>query len=254
MAIGTLEKTIQILELLSENPKGMTVTEISRNLGFPKSTTHRILSTFSTHAYIAQDAETKKYFLGLRMLQIGSVILANLDIRKIAERYLEELYEKSREVVHMYIYSDGMMTCISKVGNPGGLMLSSFVGWTTEPHPSAAGKILLSGMSTEDIRKIYRGKTLKKFGKKTITDIERLIQELEKVKKQGYAIDDEEYYEGVRCVAAPVLAGNKVVASISSTGPVFRMTMQRINEELVHMVKEAAGGISRDLSEVSFLW
>jgi DNA-binding IclR family transcriptional regulator len=254
MAIGTLEKTIHILELLSEDPKGMTVTEISRKLGFPKSTTHRILSTFSTHDYIAQDSETKKYFLGLRLLQISSSILANLDIRKISERYLEELYEKSREVVHMYIYREGMMTCINKVGNPGGLTLSSFVGWTTEPHPSAAGKILLSGMSAETIRKIYRGRTLKKFGKRTITDIETLTQELEKIRKQGYAIDDEEYYEGVRCVAAPVLAGRKIVASISSTGPVFRMTMERINEELIHMVKETAESISRNLKEAAFLW
>ena len=128
--MGTLAKTIKILELLSENPKGLTVSEISRTLGFPKSTTHRILSTFSDHAYIDQNAETKKYFLGLRVVQIASVFLSNLDIRKITERYLEDLYKKVGEVVHMYIYRDGMMTCICKVGNPGGLTLSSSVGWT----------------------------------------------------------------------------------------------------------------------------
>jgi DNA-binding IclR family transcriptional regulator len=253
MAVKTLEKTITILELLSQSPKGLSVSETSKMLAFPKSSTHRILSTLSARGYISQNQDTKKYTLGLKLLQLSSVILSNLGIRDIAEGYLQELYDKSGEIVHMYILRDGKMTCISKVGNPGGLTLSSFVGWTTEAHGSAAGKVLLSEMSEQDIRGIYPRRTLRKFGKKTITDRETLFQELEKVRRRGYAIDDEEFYEGVRCVAAPVLSRNRVVASISCTGPVFRMTMTRINKELINIVKKTASKITRDLGDVSFL-
>ena len=249
--MSTLEKTIKILELLSEQPRGLSVSEISRTLEFPKSSTHRILSTFSAHGYMAQNQDTKKYTLGLKLVQISSGILANLGIREIAEDYLEDLQEKSGEIVHLYVFRDGKIICISKVGNPRGLTLSSFVGWTTEPHPTGAGKVLMSDMSAESIRRIYQGRTLKKYGKKTITDLDALIQEVEKIRKQGYAIDDEEYYEGVRCVAAPICARAKIVASISCTGPLFRMTIKRINKELLPMVKETAERISQDLRDVS---
>ncbi len=253
MSMGTLEKTIKVLELLGGYPRGLSVSEISRTLDFPKSTTHRILNTFSRHGYIAQDKETKRYSLGLKLLHISSVILANLDIRKIAEGYLEELYEKAGEVVSMYILRNEKITCISKVGNPRGLTLPTFVGWTTEPHAAASGKVLLSDLTRERLHEIYQGVPLKKYGKKTITDFDELMEELEKVKKQGYAIDDEEYYEGVRCVAAPVRAKDKMVASISCTGPVFRMTMKRINKEMIQLVKETSEKISRDLTEVAIL-
>ncbi len=253
MSIGTLDKTVKIIELLSKSPTGMSVSEISRALGFPKSTTHHILKTFLKHGFFSQNGESKKYALGIKFLYVSSAILAQLDIGKIAEGHLLDLHEKSHEIVQLYIAREGKMVCTSKVGNLRGLTLSSYVGWVTEPHASAAGKILLSGYAIESLLKIYPDKKLKKFGKNTITDLDLLIKDLEKVRAQGYAIDDEEYYEGVRCISAPVWAGNKVVAAVSCTGPVFRMTMKRINSELIQMVKETAAKISNDLSPATFL-
>ena len=252
MGTNTLEKAIRILELLSENVHGLPLSEISRELDFPKSTTHHILQTFLSHHYISQNAETKRYSLGVGILQISSTVLANLDINKIAEGYLQELYEKSREIVQMYILREGKLACVAKVGNPRGLTLSSFVGWTTEPHAAGAGKVLLSEEPREKILSIYPDKVLRRYGKKTITDFEELFRELRRVRRQGYAIDDEEYYQGIRCVAAPVRAGKRVVASVSCTGPIFRMTMERIRGELVNMVKQTAEDISRNLKDVRF--
>jgi DNA-binding IclR family transcriptional regulator len=252
MGSNTLDKAITILELLSENVHGLPLSEISRKLNLPKSTTHHILRTFLPHHYVSQNVDTKRYSLGIGILQISSTLLANLDINKIAEGYLQELYEKSREIVHMYILREGKMACIAKVGSPRGLTLSSFVGWTTEPHAAGAGKVLLSEEPREKILSIYPDKVLRRYGKKTITDFDELFRELRRVRSQGYAIDDEEYYQGIRCVAAPVRAGNRVVASVSCTGPIFRMTMERIRGELVNMVKRTAEDISRNLKDVRF--
>ena len=107
--------------------------------------------------------------------------------------------------------------------------------------------MLLSELSRSEIEAIYRTKSLKAYGKNTITGIVQLMEELENVRKQGYAIDNEEYYEGVRCVAAPVRARSKIVAAVSVTGSIFTMTMERINREIIRLVKDAAGRVSAAL-------
>jgi DNA-binding IclR family transcriptional regulator len=94
---------------------------------------------------------------------------------------------------------------------------------------------------------IYKGTSLKKYGKNTITRLDRLLNELKKIRKEGYAIDDEEYYEGVRCVAAPIRAGGQVVASVSITGSIFTMTMERINNKLKKLVMKTAEMISSEM-------
>ncbi|MBW2025494.1 MAG: IclR family transcriptional regulator C-terminal domain-containing protein [Deltaproteobacteria bacterium] len=122
-----------------------------------------------------------------------------------------------------------------------------FVGFTTEPHATAGGKVLLSGLSRGEIERIYRSRRLRRYGKNTITALHDLFNELKKVRKQGYAIDDEEYYEGVRCVGAPIRAGGKIVAALSITGSVFSMTMDRINEELIGLAVDTAEKISSEM-------
>jgi DNA-binding IclR family transcriptional regulator len=88
---------------------------------------------------------------------------------------------------------------------------------------------------------------MKPYGKNTITSIDDLFKELEKIRKQGYAIDNEEYYEGVRCVAAPIRAGGKIVAALSITGSIFTMTMERINNELKTMLLKTTERISNEM-------
>jgi IclR family KDG regulon transcriptional repressor len=94
---------------------------------------------------------------------------------------------------------------------------------------------------------MYKNRSLKRYGKNTITSIAQLLEELRNIRKQGYALDNEEYYEGVRCVAAPIRAGGRIAAAVSITGSIFSMTMDRINRELIEMARETARGISSDL-------
>jgi DNA-binding IclR family transcriptional regulator len=178
-------------------------------------------------------------------------MLQGFDIREIARKHLVQLNEKSGEIVQLYILRKGKLICIDKVGSStGGLSISSFIGWTTEPHPSAAGKVLLSELSDKEIYDIYPDRTLRPFGKNTITDFEQLFKELEVVRKQGYAIDDEEYYEGVRCVGAPIRAGEKIVAAVSITGSIFSITMKKISQELIPLVTMTGKKISDEMINV----
>lgn len=254
MKLTTLDKSLQILDLLSKSPQGLSLLEMSNMIGFPKSSIHHILSTFLPYEYVAQNAETKKYSLGFKFLSLGRVILDSIDVRKIANKYLFELHDECRErhgeckeAIHLAILRNGKVIYIDKIDTQGGLSLATYIGFRTDPHAAAGGKVLLSELSPKDILTIYQGRALKPYGKNTITSIDELFKELEKIRKQGYAIDNEEYYEGVRCVSAPIRAGGKIVAALSITGSIFTMTMERINNELKQLVMDKAHKISSEM-------
>ena len=247
MKLSSLDKALQVIELLSKNPQGLSLLELNQHLGFPKSTIHHILSTFIPYDYVTQEPEGKKYGLGLKFLGISRTIIDNLDIRKKAHPFLRKLHRECHEAVHLSVLRNGLVTYIDKVQKEGGLSLATYVGFTTDPHAAAGGKILLSELSDKEVKEIYRQRSLKSYGKNTITSLSRLLDEIKKVRHQGFAIDDEEYYEGVRCVAAPIRAGGKIVAALSVTGSIFTITRERIQKELIPSVKRTAEEISANL-------
>jgi DNA-binding IclR family transcriptional regulator len=237
MKLGSIDKSLQIIDLLSRNGQGLRLSDLSNKLNIPPSSAHHILQTLLPHDYVMQDPETKKYSLGFRFLEIGKRILDSLDIRKIANKHLNELHKACGEAVHLAMLRNAQVIYIDKIDSSmGRLSLATYVGFATDAYAAAGGKVLLSGLSPEEVRDLYRDRPLRKFGKRTITNLDQLLEELERIGRQGYAIDDEEYYEGVRCVAAPIRAGGKIVAAVSITGSVFTMTMDRINEQLKDLV------------------
>jgi len=247
LKISSLDKALQIIELLSKNPQGLSLLELNQKLGFPKSSIHHILSTFIPYDFVSQDPAGKKYALGFRFLGIGRIIIDNLDIRKTAHDSLRKLHRDCHEAVHLSILRNGLVTYVDMIQKEGGLSLATYIGFTTDPHAAAGGKILLSGLSDAEVKELCQKRPLKKYGKNTITRFSRLLKEIKEIRQQGYAIDDEEYYEGVRCVAAPVRAGGRMIAALSVTGSIFTITMERIQRELIPLVKKTAEGISADL-------
>ena len=157
MTLSSLQKSLKIIDLLKSRPNGLRLSHISEALGYPPSTIHHILSTFAEFDYICQDPETKKYLLGFEFLRIGKSILDNLDLRSVAHEHLVRLHEKSGETVHLYILRNGKLTVMDMIPKRDGLSLASYIGWTTDPHPSAAGKVLLAGLTEREIRALYKG-------------------------------------------------------------------------------------------------
>jgi len=247
MKINSIDRAIRIIELLSENPRGLKLTEISRILDIHPSSIHHIIHTLSPYEYIAQDPDTKKYTLGFRLLEISRRILENIDIRIVARKHLEQLRKKTQETVHLSVLRAGKVVYIDKLDTTGSLSLSTYVGFATDPHAAAGGKTLLADLTDENVKEIYFNRPLKRYGKNTFIKMPMLLEELEKIRKQRYAIDDEEYYEGIRCIAAPIRTGHKTIASISVTGSIFTLTMERIDRELKDLVIKTAEIISNKL-------
>lgn len=245
--LKSLERCLTLIEFLSNKPDGMRLSEISSQMGLNVSTVHHILKTLSVGDYITQFPDTKRYALGFRFLEISQKILDGIDIRKIAHPFLEKLYARCGESVHLSVLRGYKVVYVDLIRSQRGLSLATYIGFSTDPHAAAGGKVLLAGLSDPAILEIYGQRPLKRYTPNTIGRMSDLMASLRKIRQQGFAIDNEEYYEGVRCVAAPIHMGQNVTASLSITGPIFSMTEERITEELAPMVMETAGEISSAL-------
>ena len=247
MRIKSIDRCFDIIELLTQHPEGMRVLDIADYLGLNSSTVHHILRTLMSRNYLSQFNDTKKYSLGYAFLEISQKILDGIDLRKIARPHLEALHKKSGEAIHLSVLKDGKVVYLDVIRSPKGLSLATHIGFTTEPHAAAGGKVLLTGISDYELSTIYANRPFKLYTSKTCKNLKSLKRELVKVRKLGYAIDDEEYYEGVRCVAAPIIVRNKTVGSISITGAVFKITLDRIQADLARLVVEAANTIAEKM-------
>jgi IclR family transcriptional regulator, KDG regulon repressor len=249
--VQTIERVSRILDLVSRSSQGVSIRDLSDELKLPKGTVHRLLLSLSYFGYIKQDINTKKYLLGLKLLELGNLIINQLDLRKLAEPLLKELVENTRETVHMVILDNNEVVYIDKIEteeSTGGLKMASMVGSRNPAHCSAVGKVLLSYSSEEEIGTLIQEKGLSRKTSHTITDPFQLKEQLSIVRNQGYAIDDEENEEGIRCVAAPIFNDKgKAVSAISLSGPAFRVTKKLIQDSLKKEVTKTALEISKRL-------
>ncbi|MBU1398291.1 MAG: IclR family transcriptional regulator [Pseudomonadota bacterium] len=248
MRINSIDRCFNIIELLSQHPQGgMRLSDISAHLGLNSSTVHHILGTLVDRDYVIQHKNTKRYALGFAFLEIGHRIIDNIDLRNIARPDINALHKLCGEAVHLSVLRGGKVIYIDIIRNPTGLSLATYIGFSTDPHAAAGGKALLAGISDDEVTALYAGRPFKRYTDNTCGDLKALMAELNQIRQRGYAIDNEEYYEGVRCVAAPIIVRGKTVASLSITGAVFTITLARIKAELAKMVMETAQAISKKM-------
>jgi DNA-binding IclR family transcriptional regulator len=249
--VQTIERASSILDILGQSPHGISVGELSDKIRLPKGTTHRLLSSLSYFGYVRQDSKTRNYLLGLKLVELGQLLLGQLDLRKEAEPFLRDLAERTKETVHLVFLDRNEIVYIDKVEtdqNSSGLKMASRVGLRNPAHSSAVGKVLLAPFPEEELKNFIKEKGLPKRTENTITDPVQLKEHLRNVRSQGYAVDDEENEKGIRCVAAPIYnETGKTVAAISISGPAFRITKKLIQEFLKKEVMETALKISERL-------
>jgi DNA-binding IclR family transcriptional regulator len=249
--VQTIERVSSILDILAQRAEGISIRELSSTIELPKGTTHRLLSSLSYFGYVRQEPKTRNYFLGLKFVELGQILLSQLDLRKVAEPFLRDLAERTKETIHLVILDRNEIVYIDKVEtdqNPSGLKMASRIGLRNPAHSSAVGKMILANSSEEELQIFFKEKSLVKRTDNTITDPVQLREHLKTVRKQGYAVDDEENEKGIRCVAAPIYNEiGKTVAAISITAPAFRVTKKSIQETLKKEVMETALKISERL-------
>lgn len=245
--IQSVARAIAIIEALAEVRGELPLNEIAHRLGLAKSTVHGIISTLKDHGYIEQSSFTGKYRLGLRLFEVGSLIARNWEVRTVAAPYIQRLKEEMGETIHLVVLDKYEVLYIDKLESSESLRIASQVGMRLPAHCTGVGKVLLAHLPAEERAEVLETKGLARYTRNTITDAERLEAELARIREEGYAVDNEEIMDSLRCVAAPIQdQTGRVVSAISLSGPVFRMRGERF-ERAVELVTRTAREISAEL-------
>ena len=242
-----VERALSILEAAAQRRDGLTNSEFSRKLGIPKSSASYILRALERRGYLRRDAETARYRLGLKILSLGGDAQGNLDIADIALPFMRALVEKIRLTVHLAVLDQGEAVYIEKVEAPGFFKVNTWVGRRMFLHSTSVGKCLMAWLPKQEIETLVKQQGLKKRTPETITNITRLLAELDHVKHVGYAMDDEENSLGARCLGAPVFdAAGNVTAAIGASGTLTQMDEASM-PRMIEALKETARRVSRQL-------
>jgi len=258
--VNAVERALGILENVDGSARGTGITELSRRLGLGKSTVHRLCATLEHRGYLVRDPQSGRYRLSLRVVQIGSTALSGLDLPARAMPALEALGASVQETVHLAVLDGAEIVFIGKVDSSRPLRLYSQVGRRSPAHCTALGKVLLAHAGP-GARSRGLARPLKRHTAATITNPHALERALEEIRRRGYAVDDQEFEEGIRCVAAPVRDHTgRVVASLSVSAPAGRLSRgrlpalaervlaaaHRVSAALGHTPHAGAGGGGRD--------
>ena len=242
--IQAIERAVAILNAFTPDEPEMGVSDLAQRLSLHKSTVHRFVVNLEAAGLLERNRTTSRYRLGLRIFELGSQVLAQMNLWEEAPPFLEGLVRDTGETGHLAIFDGGEAIYIEKVEARRALRIPSAIGRGYPAHATSLGKALLAHQSPHIIEAVIAERGLARCASRTICDREQLLDELERVRQVGYAIDDEEYEEGLRCIGAPIVGHTgTVVAAIGIGGPVTRVTPDRVRE-LGQVVMEAAAGLS----------
>ena len=227
----SLIRALTLLERLSAAPGGVNLTDLSQQLGMPAATVHRLLSTFEELNFVEQDAEQGLWFVGLKAFTVGNAFLNRRDFVASARPYMQRLVEQCGETVNLGVIDQGEVVFISQVESREVMRMIVRLGSRSPIHASGVGKAMLASMPEQQVTRILQQRGLARYTDHTIDSPAPLHAELEQVRQQGYALDDEEHAIGLRCVAAPIFDENgQALAAISLSGPKARIVDSRLSE------------------------
>ncbi|MGE4283004.1 MAG: IclR family transcriptional regulator [Clostridia bacterium] len=245
----SVEKVLQIIEIMSESRKPMRLQDIALRAELPASTTLRLVNTLLTHGYANQDPETLRYTLSLKLTHIGSLVASQVSIRDSAHPYLLELSHKCQEAACLAIDENMQVVYMDVVDGPDGMLkITQRIGKVSPMHCTGIGKILMLNYTMNQVNQYIALKGLTIFTPHTIATKNDLLDELDTIRNQNYALDNEECELGARCIAAGIKDySGKYVGGISISGPLSRMTIERM-DVLKDIVIDTANKISKLLS------
>jgi DNA-binding IclR family transcriptional regulator len=244
--LKSLRKAMRILECFSFREPRLSLTDIARKVGLPLSTTHRILATLRGAGVVEQEGGRDLYRLGVKLLELGSVVLANMEVHREALPFIEELVRETGETVHLGVFDGAQVVSIEKMDSPHGLASNVTIGKGAPAYCTGVGKALLAFQPDAVVDHVCR-LGLAAHTPQTITEPAKLRKELAQVRSLGYAVDNTEHQPDVRCVAAPIRShSGNVIASLSISGPTTRIPRDRI-PGLASRVREVAAKLSARL-------
>jgi len=247
---GVVDKVASLLIALAGEKKALDLSEIAAHTGINKSTACRILKRLAAHRLVDQDSSSGRYRLGLALFELGRRVGDTVHLSEVARPVLESLARESGETAHFAVLDahEGRVVHLARVESPHPVRaVPSQTGERYPFHCLSVGKAIAAFMPEAE-RRLLLSRKLDRYTPRTITRRGDLERELEKIRRLGYAVDNEEYYEGIRCVSVPVLGqADAVLGGLSLAGPASRMTLDRL-EQLAALLGRAATGIANEIS------
>jgi len=241
--VRAVERALQILSAFDDEHPERGVSDIAELMGLHKATVHRIITTLLNWGYLERTTDGEKYRLGLKLAATGLLVVQRLDFRREALPYMRQLTDKFKENCDLGVLDQGEVFGVEVVPANQAVMIASRIGFRMPVHCSANGKVFLAFLPDAE-REHLLSRPLESHTANTITSPEELRRQLAEVRKNGYAMDDEELEVGVRAIAVPIHSREgEVVAAMSIPGPTSRMTRERV-AELVAALLEASAAIS----------
>lgn len=244
-SVPALEKTFLILEHLSKNGGGLSLSDLSNELKLPKTTVFSILQTLEAHNYIRKNNQGL-FQLGLKLYSLGMEAYRNLNAREICLPYLKQLWDETQFTVHLGAYDKGETVCIEKLEGPGNIRFLSYVGERKRMNTSSVGKAIAAFLPEEELQVVI-SKGLESRTPNSITNEHAFREHLTQIREFGYAVDDEEGEIGVRCLGAPIfMEDGHVFGAVSLTTLKNNLPVQKFSEYSEKLMR-VAEKISRSL-------
>ncbi|HON34365.1 MAG TPA: IclR family transcriptional regulator [Synergistales bacterium] len=243
--VGSVAKALDILEILSHK-RSAGITELARSLEVSKSTAFRILATLKAKGYVTQDQVTRQYMNSFKLFEMGNNVVKDMGLRKQAFPYLKELADKTGEAVNLAVLEGGSVVYIDKMESTSTIRADLNIGKRMPLYCTGLGKVFLAFLPEELARDILEKEDFKRYTPFTHQGVESLLSELREIRRDGFALDNEEYVEGLLCIAAPVWGFNdEVVAALSVAMPKY---VYWDNREKMEMIRKNLMDASRSLS------
>jgi IclR family KDG regulon transcriptional repressor len=245
-SVSSVLKVFGILQALGEE-REIGITELSQRVMMSKSTVYRFLQTMKSLGYVAQEGDSEKYSLTLKLFELGAKALQNVDLIRSADIQMRHLSEETRETIHLGALDEDSIVYIHKIDSMYNLRMYSRIGRRNPLHSTAIGKVLLAWRDREEVKEILSGIDFTRSTPHTICSTEDLLPVLDRVREQGFGEDIEEQEEGLRCIAVPVFDRFGVVISgLSISFPTIRFSEDN-KGEIVNKLHASARYISEQM-------
>ena len=248
--VRAIERAVNLIGILVKEKRPLGINDLSQVLALAPSTTHRILQTLCAQGYVYQDLDTRRYGIGPSLLEITRYISLRYDLIRRAHPYLQELMELSGETANLAELHGTSIIYLSQVESPSMVRMFTNPGAAVPLYCTGVGKVFLADMHDDQVQQIIGKVRLKQFTPNTICDVDQLLKELEQIRIQRFAIDNEEREAGVRCLASGVRSKpGTVIAALSISGPSSRISGEQI-PRLSETIVEIADRFSNEIKDL----
>lgn len=246
--IKSFGKAIDILDCFTFDNKERTLTDIISQTGFDRTTARRLIANLESRNFLKQDPVSKTYSLGLRLFEMGSIVYSSFSLQKSARLHMDSLQSQLKATVLLGLREEDQIIFIDKREGPGMISISAMIGVIRPMTFGLIGKVLMAHMKPQEVEVVLKENPLKKYTSYSITDKEILHSQLKRIRKNGYAVDVNEFGEGIMGIAAPIRDySRKAVAAIGVYLPAHLHNNTDEIKKIIDLLLSTTEKTSRDI-------